>query len=799
MVRTLSLLLPLLLIVATLSAQPLPSVEYSGGARSHPFDLIHTALDVRLDFDNEVVSGTVTHNFRSLSPTLSKIQLDAAQTMTISSLTVDDQTARFVLEGQSLQITLPKTLSYDELFTIKIEYSVSPKKGIYFVKKEENEPEGRDQIWTQGEGEDHHFWIPMYDYPNDLATSEIRATIRSDWKLLSNGEFVSTASNGDGTTTWHYKMTKPHAPYLMMLAASDYLVTRDTVRDIPLEYWSYPDMPDRVEPSFGRTPEIVSYLEDLIGIPYPWNKYSQVMIDEFMYGGMENTTATTLNDFALVDKQGLIDYNPDGLIAHEAAHQWFGDLVTNRSWDHLWLHESFATYLAARWTEHSEGENAYLAQISGYIAGGINTDKELGRSPIAGGKGYTPNIYGRGAAVLHMLNKLVGEELFWRSIRLFLTRHAHAVVETNDLKLAFEDATGYNLNWFFDQWVYGAGMPVLEIEEDYDDGIYQLKLKQKQERDTLTGYFKLAVPIEIFRRGEGGLEVIVDTVVLTAEEQTVSYKTSKPIAVAIDAYNMLIEVKPMKTSNEGLLAILEFASSPVVRERAARRIEEEVGSKKGDVATQVKRIYALEKVPYVKAAMISAIAALDKKVALEVIPAALADENRDIRMAGVSSAWAIEDKNLRTELLLPLLKDSSFSIVAETLGMLVESGATGLEPSLTELQYVEGQRESIARAWMDVVAAGKFVQFVDRVAWYAQNASRGWTRSTALTTLGKLKVVTPEVRSAVINGVKNENLGVFKSALTAAEELDDKELNLQLQVEANTMKGERRKMLEDVL
>ncbi|MEZ4786066.1 MAG: hypothetical protein R3F28_18575 [Candidatus Kapaibacterium sp.] len=294
------------------------------------------------------------------------------------------------------------------------------------------------------------------------------------------------------------------------------------------------------------------------------------------------------------------------------------------------------------------------------------------------------------------------------------------------------------------------------------------------------------------------MEVIVDTIVLTTAEQRVSYKTSEPIAVAIDAYSSLIEVKPPKTSNEGLLTILEFASSPVVREQAARRIEE-VGGKKGEVATQVKRIYALENVPYVKAAMISAIAALDKNVALDVIPAALVDRNKDIRRAGVSSAWAIEDKNLRTELLLPLLKDSSLSIVAETLEMLVQSGATGLEPSLTELQYVKGQRESIARAWMDVVAAGKFVQFVDRVVWYAQNASRGWTRSTALTTLGKLKVVTPEVRLAVIHGVKDENVAVFMSALKTAEELDDKELNLQLEVEAHTMKGERRKMLEDVL
>ena len=798
-VRLLLPLLPMLFLFgASLSAQPLPEVKYDEGGRSHPFDLLHTTLDVRLDFDRERVEGDVMHTLRSLNPALGTIDLDAAPEINISRILVDGAAAAFRHEEDVLRIDLPKSYAYDDRFTVEIAYEVSPEKGLYFVKKEADEPDGRDQIWTQGEGEDHHYWIPMYDYPNDLATSEIRATLRSDWKLLANGEFVSADANADGTTTWHYRMEKPHAPYLMMLAAGDYLLTRDTVNGIPLEYWSYPDMPDRVEPTFGRTPEIVAFLEEWIGIPYPWNKYSQVMIDEFMYGGMENTTATTLNDFALVDRRGLLDYNPDGLIAHEAAHQWFGDLVTNRSWEHLWIHESFATYLAALWTRHHQGEAAFEEELRGFIDGAIRTDREQGRSPIAGGRGYTSNIYGRGAAVLHSLHTLIGEELFRKSIRLFLERHAHGVVETNDLKLAFEDATGYNLGWFFDQWIYGAGMPILKMEEKYKNGVYSLTLNQVQKTDDTTGYFSLHVPVEIFLSGADGIQVMRDTIFLDSPGVIVEYDMPQPVAAAI-ASSAVMRIEPVQRSNEGLLALLEFSGSPQLRRQTAEWIGEEVQLKRREMAAEMKRIFAAEPVPYVRAAVLTAVAELDKEIAREMVLPGLASGEKEVRLAAVRNTWVIGTKEERRALLQPLLTDSSYAVVVAALEMLVPTGAAGLEETLARLQYVEGQRESIARAWLEVVASGKFVQFTDRVVWYARNASRGWTRTVAFAALAKLEQVTPEVRAAIVNGVRAEGGGVFKAALTAAEELDDDELNRELKGLVTELEGERKELLEDIL
>ena len=568
--------------------------------------------------------------------------------------------------------------------------------------------------------------------------------------------------------------------------------------DFPLEYWSYPDMPERVEPSFGRTPEIYRYLRDLIGVPYPWNKYSQVMIDEFMYGGMENTTATTLNDFALVDQRGLLDYNPDGLIAHELAHQWFGDLVTNRSWDHLWIHESFATYLASRWNGFKGGVDVFEKQMYDYTSGAYRTDTEQGKSPIAGGAGFTSNIYGRGAVVLHMLNQLVGEELFWKSIQLFLTRHAHRVVETNDLKIAFEDATGYNLNWFFQQWIYGAGMPTLRFSEELDDGVYRIELEQLQELDELTQHFGLQLPIEIFVQGPDGIRVVVDTLFLLSGEDSFEYNLSEPITSVLDRGASLLRLSPDTYSEDDLIVIAEHASSAVSRYEAVRLIEQEATSEK-EIAQELSRIYNNEEVHYVKGAMISAVAALHKKLAEEMIPVALSHPTTTVRRAAVEATWVISNKDERAELLRPLLNDSSYGIVAKTLEMLAATRTDGLEEHLTRLQSVEGPRENIARAWMQAVATGKFTEFVDRVTWYAKNASRGWTKITALRTLVELETITPDVRQAVLEGVQADGERVFNAAVSAAKELDDDELFEMLKGQLDSLKEERREVLEDIL
>ena len=798
MIRVSTGALLLVLSGMALFTQPLPEIEYDGGARSHPFDLLHTTLDLRFDFEQEVVYGVATHRIRSLNPSLMDIELDAAPEIVIEQITVDESATTFEHKKDTLRIELLDQKAYNDTFNLQITYQVSPRKGLYFIKKEPEEPNGRDQIWTQGEGEDHHYWIPMYDYPNDLATSEVYAAVRSDWKLLSNGEFIGAIPNSDGTTTWHYKMEKPHAPYLMMLAAGDYLITHDTIDGLPLEYWTYPDMPDRVEPTFGRTPEIYRYLRDLIGVPYPWNKYSQIMINEFMYGGMENTTATTLNDFALVDEQGLVDYSPDGLIAHELAHQWFGNLVTNRSWDHLWIHESFATYLAARWIGYHQGQEVFEKQMYDYILGAYQTDRDRRKDPIASGSGVISNIYGRGAVVLHMLNQLLGEELFWSSVQLFLTRHAHSVVETNDLKLAFEDATGYNLSWFFQQWIYGGGMPVLEFSNSYDDGTYRIELEQVQEIDELTGHFSLRIPVEMFIREPDGITIAFDTLFLLGAHDFFEYRISEPITSILDASTTLLSISPLSFSREELVTIAEFASSPINRYSAVRRIETDVKLYKKDIARELKRIYYKERSDYVRGAIVTAVATLDKKIAAEMIPSALVDPTTTVRRAAIEASWVFNDEE-RISLLRPLLNDSSYTVVIDALEMLAATEADSLEEHLVRLQFIEGARESLARAWMQAVMVGKFTQFVDRVTWYARNASRGWTKITAFDVLAELETTTPDVRLAILNGMKADGEGVFKAALRAAEKLDDDELNRMLKEGLNGLEGERREMLEDIL
>lgn len=816
-IRALLSLLPIVFCTVVCVAQPLPGIEYDGGAPSHPFDVLHISLDVSFDFERSIVFGRVAHRIRSLNPSLAELRLDAAPEIMVSAMTVNGIAADFNRLDDVLSVRLPVPLRYNDTALVEIVYSVKPEKGLYFIKKNPGEPEGQDQIWTQGEGEDHHYWIPMYDYPDDLATTEVRATVRSDWQVLSNGALVSRSDETAGNRVWHYRMEKPHAGYLIMLAAGNFLVTRDTALNVPLEYWSYPEFPERVEPTFGRTPDMLRYFDSLLGVPYPWNKYAQVVVDRFMYGGMENTTATTLNDFCLVDGRGFLDYNPDELIAHELAHQWFGDLVTNRSWDHLWIHESFATYLAARYIGYRYGQEAYDRQMLSYSESAIYTDDDKGRSPIAGGKGHTASLYGRGAYVLHMLNNLLGEELFWRSIRLFLERNAHRAVETNDLVVAFKDATGYNLDWFFDQWIYGSGMPDMQITQERSGDSLRLIVAQVQPRDSLTLTFRIPLEIEILAGDSGPLpggespERRIEHVWLVDSVDTVTVALgSDPAAVIPDPGNYVMERLRFAESPSALLARFRSAESSVDRVLALRKIGG-LGSEDLKKAKELQPDpYAVigerfagalvgERSPWIREEIMEAAAALRLANAPEILAAGMRDPERDVRKAAVENAWAIDDKELRLNLVRPLLADSSSDVVAESLRMLAVTSPEGLEEPLTRLQYVKGPREQTARAWMEAVAAGKFLGFTDRVAWYALNGTRFNTRQTAFETLGALSSTTPAVREAILAGLRDKSEGTFKSALGALKTHQDSEMKSRLDSLRNEISEDRWQKIEETM
>lgn len=801
--RVLCSLSLVMLCAVTVHAQSLfDNVNYQDGARSHRFDLLHVAIDVRFDMPRKLVMGTVQHRMRSLAPDLGSIAINAGEGMVFKRIMVNGVVTKYEHHGDTLDISLPERQRYNDTFMVAIEYEVSPKKGLYFIQPDSLAPLRRPQIWTQGEAEDHRYWLPIYDYPNDRTTTEVRATIPATWKLLSNGRLLSTTPGPEpGTSVWHYRHERPHSTYLIMLAAGDYLVTRDTAAGVPLEYWSYPDMPDRVEPTFGRTPDMMRYMSDMLG-PYPWDKYAQVMISEYMYGGMENTTATTLNDYALVDRRGLIDYNPDGLIAHEIAHQWFGDLVTNRSWAHLWIHESYATYLAARYEGHRYGQDAFAKRI--YDNGNIGVRSEVvrGRDPLASGNGISANIYQRGSRVLHMLNQLVGEELFQRANRYFLERHAYGLVETNDLKLAFEDVTGLNLGWFFDQWVYKAGHPQLTVEKSWKGNTLSLAVTQTQERDSLTGLFSMPVPLEFHYPGR---VIVEDTVWVSAQTQTFTFDLPKePLFVIFDAGDALLKTVKFPRPARELIAQLD-AVRMIDRFQAVNSLLARDGGLVGNardrasVSEAVQAAFQREPSEYVREAMLDNITVLDTGVAVAVIRRGLGDPAADVRQAAAEKSFMITDAATRAALLRPLLADSSYNVIAAALGMLAVTDTTGLEPVLRSMKGMRGRRDRIAVSWLNAVLAGRYKFMADDVADYTIPPYGTDTRVQAFYVLTKLEAATPRVRRAVELGLREQSSRLRGAAASAARSHLDNDMRAMLLLLRESSSQDVRETIDEVL
>ena len=311
-----------------------------------PFDVLHYRIEVSFDEPKRMVLGKVTTTLVPFPAALNSVEFDAEE-MSISRVSyAGGRPLAYEVKPKTVVIHLDRSFSYRDTVAISIEYSCTPRKGLYFVLPDSGYPGRPAQIWTQGEDMDNHFWFPCYDFPNDRATSEVLATVRRGLTVLSNGTLLKVTENKrNGTTTYHWKQSKPHVAYLIMLAIGEYAVLRDKAGRVPLEYYVYPHHVEDAKVCFEKTPDMIRFFSATTGIAYPWEKYAQVLIHDFVVGGMENTSATSLADEATVfDARARLDNSPTSLIAHELSHQWWGDLLTCKDWRHLWLNESFASY-----------------------------------------------------------------------------------------------------------------------------------------------------------------------------------------------------------------------------------------------------------------------------------------------------------------------------------------------------------------------------------------------------------------------------------------------------------------------
>ena len=482
---------------------PAPAGEVREG-RVRTFDLQHQVVRVRFDWDRGAVIGSTTLRVAPLADTLpvAALALDAVAMAIARVRSSSGAVLRHDYDGRTLTVHLPSPIRGRSTATFTIDYeSVRPARGVHFVPR-------RRTVWTQGQAEDTRHWVPTFDHPSDRTTWEIFVRTQQRDLALANGRLIASRRVG-AETEWHWRLDASSPTYLMSIVAGDYTVLQDRWRSIPVGYWTYPDSVAAAWRGFGKTPRMMEWLTVRTGVAYPWNKYDQAVVPEFIYGGMENVTASTLADDAVLHPAWAEPHAhaaAEGLVMHELAHQWFGNLVSVRDWPHAWLNEGFARMLEAAWREedHGRDEAEYVRATvrDAAIAADLRARRPLVWSRWADDPiemFLTGHVYARGAAVLEMLRAELGDPVFWAGIRRYLGEHRMASVETDDLRAALEAESGRNLEPFFAAWVHGAGFPVFRVQYAYDSlqrGVV-LEARQVQPRDSLTGWFDVEVEVEV--------------------------------------------------------------------------------------------------------------------------------------------------------------------------------------------------------------------------------------------------------------------------------------------------------------
>ncbi|HXY25469.1 MAG TPA: M1 family aminopeptidase [Candidatus Acidoferrum sp.] len=514
-------------------------------ARSRDYDLQHSRVALRFDLEQKKVIGEVTHTLAVIRESTSKIAFDSSG-LTIESVNVNKTAAKFETTADKLIVALASPAKVGEKFDIAIRYEGKPTRGMYFILPDKDYPDRPKQIWTQGESEDTHYYLPTYDYPNDRLTTETILTVPASWITVSNGKLISVSDAGKGFKTWTWRESVPSSTYLITVVAGEFEEVKDSWRGIPVTYYAPKGRGDRLPVNYSRTPAMIDLFSKKLGVDYPWEKYAQAMVDDFVAGGMENSSATTNTSNSLNHPKIAAEIfgDEDDLISHELGHQWFGDLVTCKDWGNIWLNEGFATFMESVWTEAHYGKDQ--ADYERWEAarewlGEANLfNKPIVRHDFEDSSEFDGNAYTKGGWVLHMLRQQLGEEAFYHGLKHYLEVNRGKNVVTADLAKAMEESSQTNVDQFFSQWLYGAGAPKFDLSYAYDDAKHQVALtvKQTQKVEGRVGIFRVPVDIEITTASGPKLYSIT---VSKAEQIFTLPSTSAPLMVLFDKGNHLLK------------------------------------------------------------------------------------------------------------------------------------------------------------------------------------------------------------------------------------------------------------------
>jgi aminopeptidase N len=763
----------LLAILSSAFGQSVFPPRGDGEARTRTYDVLHYSITVSFDETRRSLVGRVATTLVPFLPDFRTVVFDAEQMEIYRvALAPQGQTLPFDVGPATLTVHLDRSYSFRDTLTLTVDYACTPKKGLFFTQPDSGYPAKPWQIWTQGEDMDNHFWFPCYDFPNDRATSEVTLTVKNTYAAVSNGRLVSVTENGS-ERTYHWQESKPHVSYLIMIAAGNYAVLRDSVDGLPLEYYVYPGREGDARVCFRQTPDMIRFFSRRIGISYPWEKYAQVLIADFTEGGMENTSAAALADeITLLDSRTRVDDSPVSLLAHELAHQWWGDLITCKDWRHLWLNESFASYFDPLYQEYYAGKDEFDYTMHNAQEAGISSDKTSGRKPIVSVGTYGANIYPRGAAVLHMLRFMLGDDLFWRAIRQYAVTCQFRTVETNDFKNAIEEATGQNLYWFFEQWVYRAGYPVFDVSYAWSDSARAIRLhvKQTQTLDSLTGVFRTPVDVEV-ASDSSPMTVRLD--ILNADSTYVIPSPAHPTYVVFDTGDWILKELHCSQSRESWTAQALTATHAVDRLAAVEALRALSDSEAS--LSVFSRIALHDPFWGVRREAVTALRMMSESDSTvrtsmkDALLKACKDTKPAVRAGAVRALGSFKGDDV-VAALYEALRDSSYSVMASALGALPRAHASHATDTLDGYLRFPSYRDGVAIAALHALSGVDSTGALEHAFMNVRYGKHPFMRFTALHLLARHGRSDPRTEPVLL-ALLNDKNGFI--AATAAQLLGD--------------------------
>jgi len=737
----------------------------------------HIDLHLVPDLERRRLEGVCTTTVRALDEPVSQLTLDAVD-LNVSAVELDGSKLKFTSRGDKLDVFFDPPLAPEAAATFAITYSAEhPRHGLFFVQPTPGYPKNIRHAWTQSQDENARHWFPCLDYPHEKQSTSATIVVPKGQFALGNGELVERRDEG-ATTIFRYRQEIPHSTYLVTMVAGPFVEVEQSGASVPAYYYVLPGREADGERAFGKTPAMVAVFEQRLEFPYPYARYSQIAVSDFIFGGMENTSATTQTDRTLHDARAHLDFSSDPLVAHELAHQWFGDLLTCRDWSQAWLNESFATFFEGVFREADLGYDEYIYDVFEWVKRYLDEDRQRYRRPIVCNDYRDPielfdrHLYEKGGAVLHMLRGELGEARFWRAMRRYVRDNAQRSVETIDLIRAIEQATGRNMRGFFDRWIFGGGHPQLRISAAYDAQrrALTLTIDQTQPVDAANPAFSFGVDLEIDGRR---MRVQVER-----EHETITVPLdAEPTLVRFDPGAFILADVTYALGVRFATAALAGDPSVVAQIRAARELVKD-GSAQARSAVEA----ALKGDVFwgVAAEIAHALGKSRAAWARDLLLATIGHQHPKVRRAVVDALGEFREPEVAAALVSPATGDESYFVQRSALHSL---GKTRSEKAFKILRDA-----AHTKSWNGVIESGAALglgELADPRATpllleLAKPGGDPAAPGAALLALARQGELLESERAAAVDAISSAigdaNFFVARAGAAAAEHLPDKRL-----------------------